>query len=77
MPRKTTTEPTTADLLTRTEAAAKFRVHVATLDRWIIDGTLPATRIGRRVLIRLDTLEALIDRATPAATSGPLAGHKA
>ena len=39
-------------LMTRTEAAARLRVSVRTLDKRIAGGTGPAeTRVGRRVLI--------------------------
>ncbi|WP_084124944.1 helix-turn-helix domain-containing protein [Demequina sp. NBRC 110054] len=77
MPSKALSNLSAPDLLTRAEAAAYVRVHVATLDKWIVAGTLPATKIGRRVLIRRHTLDALIERATGTATSGPLAGFKA
>jgi excisionase family DNA binding protein len=65
------------ELLTRAEAADVARVHVDTLARWITDGSLPAVRLGRRVLVRRDSLTALIEQSTAPATHGPLAGHKA
>jgi len=74
-----TQEPTQAlpDLLTLSEAADAARVKAKTISRWIADGRLPVVRMGRRVLIRRDTLVAFVDATTQTATSGPLAGRKA
>lgn len=45
--------------LTRAELAARCRVTVRTVERWIIAGTCPpVTRFGRRVLFALETVEA-------------------
>jgi len=48
--------------VTLTKAAEKFCVHVATLRRWIRDGRVPATKIGRRYLIPLKVFEDLADK---------------
>ncbi|MCA9610952.1 MAG: excisionase family DNA-binding protein [Myxococcales bacterium] len=40
-----------SQLITRTKAAEKLAVSIATLDRLIAAGTLPAIRLRRRVLI--------------------------
>lgn len=66
----------TPELLTRAEAADLARVHIDTLGRWIADGRLPVTRLGRKVLIRRSALFAFIDQSTTTATTGPLAGRK-
>ena len=54
-------------LMTRTEAAARLRVSVRTLDKRIAGGTGPAeTRVGRRVLISEAALTAWIETQTTA-----------
>jgi excisionase family DNA binding protein len=47
--------------LTRTEAARLLNVSVATVDRCIADGVLPAIRLGRQVVrIPRQAIEALL-----------------
>ena len=49
-------------LLTKREAAARLRVSERTLDRALASGTGPTvTRIGSRVMIREDHLDAWIE----------------
>jgi excisionase family DNA binding protein len=55
------------DLLTVQESAALLRINVETVRRHIAAGLLPAVRIGRRVRIRREDLEALAAPAPPAA----------
>jgi excisionase family DNA binding protein len=55
-------------LMTKREAAAHARVSERTFDRVLASGNGPATtRIGTRVLIREDNLNAWIDRCTDGA----------
>jgi len=54
------TQPTTpSPYATREEAAAFLRLSARTLDKLIASGTIPAVRLGRRVLIRHAVLENL------------------
>ena len=70
----------TSSLLTKKEAAARMRVHPATLNALIRNGRGPATTaIGGKSLIREDALTAWLDAstepglpATPACAAGPL-----
>ena len=43
------------------EAAEALGVHPDTIANWIKSGKLRATKIGRRVLIRTDHIEAMLD----------------
>jgi excisionase family DNA binding protein len=47
-------------LLTLTEAASRLRVSRSTVQRLIRAGALPVTQLGRRRLVRLEDLEALV-----------------
>jgi excisionase family DNA binding protein len=47
------------------EAAAFARVPVKTVRHWLLVKKLRRCGVGRRVLIRKDELEALIERSTP------------
>lgn len=47
------------------EAADLLGVHPNTIRRHIADGTLPARRLGRRVFIVLDDLEAALTPVRP------------
>lgn len=49
---------------TRAEAATFLRVHIATIDRRLADGTLPSCLIGGRRLIPTAALRQLIDDNT-------------
>lgn len=53
-------------LLTKKEAAAKLRVTVRTVDRYMADGTLTAVRLSTRATrITRESLDALLSPATP------------
>src|SRR3984893_9978415 len=52
-----------SELLTVGEAAAIFRVTLQTVRNWIEWGKLPASRVGRRFLVRREHIEALLDQA--------------
>ena len=43
------------------EAARALHVGISTAHRWVASGKLPTRRVGRRVLIKLSDLEALIN----------------
>lgn len=45
--------------LTKAETAETLRVTLRTVDRRIEDGTLTAVKFGRRVLIPVETINAL------------------
>lgn len=51
------------ELLTVGEAAAIFRVTLQTVRNWIEWGKLPASRVGRRFLVRREHIDALLDQA--------------
>lgn len=48
-------------MLTREEAAKRFRVGKKTISNWICDGKLKAVKIGRRYLIPESELLRLLD----------------
>jgi excisionase family DNA binding protein len=56
-----------ADELTPREAATELGVTVRTVQRWIADGRLPATRVGSRVRLSRSSLSAVSDRPVAAA----------
>ena len=43
--------------------ATYLQLGQSTLRRWIADGKLPVVRLGRRVLLRREALDALVDAA--------------
>ena len=43
------------------EAAASLHIGISTARRWISSGKLPTRRAGRRVLVKISDLEALIN----------------
>lgn len=45
------------------ESAKSLRVGESTLRRWIREGRLAAVRLGRRVLIREETLKSFVNAA--------------
>jgi excisionase family DNA binding protein len=55
--------PQIQQFYSRVEAAEKLRYCVITIGRWTADGTLPSVKIGRRVLIPVEGIERLIDKA--------------
>lgn len=52
---------TTTSGLTRAEAAALLRCSVDTVSRRIADGTLRAEKAGRRVVVRTEDVDAVLD----------------
>ena len=50
-------------LMNITSGATYLQLGQSTLRRWIADGKLPVVRLGRRVLLRREVLDALIDSA--------------
>lgn len=52
--------PNDFDLATLEQVAGWLHVSIATVRRWIREGRLPATKIGRRVLIRVEDVEELV-----------------
>src|SRR3990170_3020623 len=54
-----------ADLTPR-EVAEELGVTVRTVQRWIADGRLAATRVGSRVRVSRSSLSAVADAAAPA-----------
>ena len=51
-----------SDLLTTNEAAGILRITRGTLYEWIRTKQLPATRIGRKILIDRSVLEQVLER---------------
>lgn len=58
-----------AEYLTRLEAAAVLRASDQTIDRRIKEGELAAVRVGRRVLIPRESVEAYLGRCRGEATT--------
>jgi excisionase family DNA binding protein len=48
------------EILLTSDLALAFRASQATIRRWIRQGALPATRIGRRYIVRRDDLLAVL-----------------
>jgi excisionase family DNA binding protein len=60
-------------LLTRREAAAALRICTRSLDRHVRDGGLPAVKVGGKILIHAEALDAWIRNLPGAApTIAPL-----
>lgn len=55
---------------TRAEVAAILRCSTGTIDRRIADGTLPASKFGRRVLIRNADVAAMLAARVRSVTQG-------
>lgn len=65
------TTPRFGEVLTVDEAAAYLRISRGLAFAAVRDGTLPSIRIGRRILVPLRQLEALLDGdAHPTGASG-------
>lgn len=47
--------------VTLQEAAKSLHIGITTAHRWIASGKLNATRVGRRILVKLSDLEELIN----------------
>ena len=50
------------ELLTVAEVAAILKLNPQTVRNWIDQGSLPAVRVGRRVRIRREDFQALVDQ---------------
>ena len=55
----------TQELLTTEEAAAILRMTREALSRKVQKGEIPGVKIGKRWLIRKETLDALLELPTP------------
>jgi excisionase family DNA binding protein len=53
-----------SDLLDVPESAMKLKVSVYTMRAWIFQKRLPVVRLGRRVLLKREDLEKLIEKNT-------------
>lgn len=59
------------DLLTVDETARILKLNPVTVRRFIADGRLPAVRVGRRVRIHKEAVEALLKPVTPKEDATP------
>jgi excisionase family DNA binding protein len=57
-------EKYTPRFLNRQDASAQLGISLSSLQRRISDGTIPAVKLGRRVLIPVAVLSELIDKAS-------------
>lgn len=57
------------DLLTVPQVAERFQVTAQTIRNWIDHGTLPALRVGRAFRVRIEDVEALLERASAESSS--------
>ena len=64
MPKKSPAPDVAKLVYSREEAAAALGVCLTTIDGWIVAKTLKATKPGRRVLIKLRDIEAMLDAST-------------
>jgi acetyl-CoA/propionyl-CoA carboxylase, biotin carboxylase, biotin carboxyl carrier protein len=60
------------DDLTPRQVADELGVTVRTVQRWIADGRLPATRVGSRVRVSRSSLSTVAEGASPAPSPGPI-----
>lgn len=51
-----------AELLNLKEGAKELKISIHTLRSWIYQKRLPFVRLGRRVLLRREDLEAFVDK---------------
>lgn len=59
--RRELSEQTDTRTVTIQEAAKSLHIGISTAHRWIASGKLNATHVGRRILVKLSDLEALIN----------------
>lgn len=52
------------ELLNLREGASELRLSIHTLRAWVFQGRLPVVRLGRRVLLKREDLEKLIEKNT-------------
>jgi excisionase family DNA binding protein len=60
----------TETYLARKQVAARFNVSMRTVDRWILDGKMRPTRIGRTVRIAESDIARFLSGEAYAAASG-------
>src|SRR5687768_2956579 len=60
------------DDLTPRQVADELGVTVRTVQRWIANGRLPATRVGSRVRVSRSSLSAVAGGASSAQATGPI-----
>jgi excisionase family DNA binding protein len=60
----------TSDLLSVEESAAFVKLKPSTLRDWILRRRIPFVKLGRRVFLRRQDLESLIERSVVPATRG-------
>jgi excisionase family DNA binding protein len=59
------------EFLTVADVAELLRLNPQTVRNWIDQGSLPALRIGRRVRIRREDFQALLDHGYTGRRAGP------
>jgi len=60
------------EYLTAEEIAAKLRVDITTVRRWLAAGALPSIRVGRQYRVEQSAFEAFLkSREVPRQDSGP------
>jgi excisionase family DNA binding protein len=56
-------------LLTVPQVAEQFQVTAQTIRNWIDQGVLPAVRVGRAFRVRIEDVDALLERASADSSS--------
>jgi excisionase family DNA binding protein len=59
----------TPQLLTVPQVAEQFQVTAQTIRNWIDQGVLPALRVGRAFRVRIEDVDALVERARAGSSS--------
>ena len=62
--------PRSDDIVTVAEIAEVLKLNQQTVRNWIVEGSLPALRVGRRVRVRWADVEAMMKPAGPAVPRG-------
>ena len=62
--------PRSDDIVTVAEIAEVLKLNQQTVRNWIVEGSLPAIRVGRRVRVRWADVEAMMKPAGPAVARG-------
>jgi excisionase family DNA binding protein len=65
------------DVVTVAEIAEILKLNQQTVRNWIVDGSLPAIHVGRRVRVRWGGVEAMTKPAGPAIPGGGSSGPSA
>lgn len=58
------------DVVTVAQIAEILKLNQQTVRNWIVEGSLPAIRVGRRVRVRWGDVEAMMKPAGPAVPGG-------